>query len=67
MTCDLVDAYREDQPPPRVAVEVYERTLLLAILGLGRASGREAHWEAVEALNEHVSRGLGRFVRTIKE
>ena len=65
MICDLLDAYAEDQPPTKVAVKAYERTPLLAILGLERASGREAHREAVEELYDHVSRSLGRSVRVM--
>ena len=50
MRCDLLDAYREEQTPIKVAAEEYEGTLLLAILGLGRTSGREVHWEVVDEL-----------------
>ena len=50
-----------------VAIEEYERMLLLTIFGLGRASGGEAHRKAVEAVSDHVSRSLGRSVRvTVK-
>ena len=46
-----------------VVVEEYEKMLLLTIFGLERASGGEAHREAVEELSDYVSRSLGRSVR----
>jgi hypothetical protein len=48
-----------------VAVEVYERTLLLTTRGFGRANEREIHQEGVEALNDHASRSLKRSVSAV--